>query len=239
MFVAELPALPILITTALVDSINPCAIGVLILLLSTLLALSKEKKKMFIVGMIYIFAVYVTYLVAGIGLLFFLQQFNIAEPLGIAVGALIMVLGLVEIKDFWWYGHGFSLTIPQSKIATIKKYAKKATIPSAIMLGMFVAAVELPCTGGPYLAILLVLQNLGFNSQILAYLMLYNFIFILPLLTIVLLVYYGVSTEKVKEWKASKRKWMRLMMGIVMIVLGVLLILFAKGILSVGVTSVS
>jgi cytochrome c biogenesis protein CcdA len=168
-----------------------------------------------------------------------LQQFNIAEPLGIAVGALIIVLGLVEIKDFWWYGHGFSLTIPASKIETIKKYTKNASIPGAIILGMFVAAVELPCTGGPYLAILLVLQTIGFNSQILGYLMLYNFIFILPLLTIVLLVYYGVSTEKVKEWKTSKRKWMRLLMGIVMIALGVLLILFARGILSVGATTIS
>jgi cytochrome c biogenesis protein CcdA len=231
----ELPALPILITTALIDSVNPCAIGVLILLLSTLLALSKDRKKMFVVGTIYILAVYITYLVAGIGLLFFLQQFNIAEPLGITVGALVIFLGLIEIKDFFWYGHGFSLTIPSSKIATIKKYAKKASIPGAILLGMFVAAVELPCTGGPYLAMILVLENLGFNPLIVGYLMLYNFIFILPLLSILIMVFYGLSTDKIKKWKQSKRKWMRLFIGLVMVALGVLLILYARGIISVGI----
>jgi len=234
----QLPALPILITTALIDSFNPCAIGVLILLLSTMLALSAEKKKMLLVGMIYVLAVYVTYLAAGVGLLYFLQKFNIGELLGVIVGALIIILGLIEVKDFWWYGKGFSLSIPKSKIATIKKYAKKTSVPGAIIMGMFVAAVELPCTGGPYLAILLVLQSIGFNPQILGYLMIYNFIFVLPLLLIILLVYFGVSTAKVKTWKAEKRKWMRLATGIVMIILGVLLILFAKGILSVGATKI-
>ncbi|MDP3916833.1 MAG: GAP family protein [Nanoarchaeota archaeon] len=232
--VAELPALPILITTALVDSVNPCAIGVLILLIATLLGLSKNKKKMFVVGMIYILAVYITYLLAGIGLLFFLQQFNIAEPLGITIGAIIIVLGLVEIKDFWWYGAGFSLTIPKSKIATIKKYAKKASIPGAIVLGMFVAAVELPCTGGPYLAMIMVLESIGLSPSVIGYLMLYNFIFILPLITIVLMVYFGLKVDKIKQWKQDKRKWMRLIMGIIMIALGVLLILYARGVISIG-----
>jgi len=238
MVFADLPAMPILVTTALIDSVNPCAIGVLILLLTTLLSLSKDRKKMLIVGIIYILAVYITYLLAGLGLLLFLQQFNIAEPLGITIGALIIVLGLVEIKDFWWYGQGFSLTIPKSKIATIKKYAKKASIPGAIILGMFVAAVELPCTGGPYLAIIMVLESIGMSPAVVGYLMLYNFIFILPLLTIVLMVYYGVKTDAVKEWKTDKRRWMRLIMGIVMLLLGVLLIMYAKGIISVGTTIV-
>ena len=114
MALTQLPALPILITTALVDSINPCAIGVLVLLISTLLALSDNKKNMIKVGLIYISAVFLTYLLAGIGLLYFIQQFNIAKPLGILVGAIVIFLGLVEIKDFFWYGKGFSLTIPSS-----------------------------------------------------------------------------------------------------------------------------
>ena len=170
MALTQLPALPILITTALVDSINPCAIGVLVLLISTLLALSDNKKNMIKVGLIYISAVFLTYLLAGIGLLYFIQQFNIAKPLGILVGAIVIFLGLVEIKDFFWYGKGFSLTIPSSQVGKIKEYAKKATIPGAIVMGMFVAAVELPCTGGPYLAILTVLESMGMNFKVFWYL---------------------------------------------------------------------
>ena len=107
----SLPTMPVVITTALVDSINPCAIGVLILLIATLISLSKDKKKMLLVGSIYIIAVYITYLLAGLGLLLFLQRFNLAEPIGIFVGGLVIILGLLEIKEFWWYGQGISLQI--------------------------------------------------------------------------------------------------------------------------------
>ena len=206
MALTQLPALPILITTALVDSINPCAIGVLVLLISTLLALSDNKKNMIKVGLIYISAVFLTYLLAGIGLLYFIQQFNIAKPLGILVGAIVIFLGLVEIKDFFWYGKGFSLTIPSSQVGKIKEYAKKATIPGAIVMGMFVAAVELPCTGGPYLAILTVLESMGMNFKVFWYLVLYNLIFVLPLVIILGLVYYGMSAETVKNWKNKQKK---------------------------------
>ena len=232
---AELPALPVVVATGLVDSINPCAIGVLILLIATLLSLSKNKKRMLTIGIIYILAVYITYFVAGIGLLLFIQKFSLAEPISIFVGGLVIIMGLLEIKDFWWYGQGISLHIPKSKIATIKRYSKKASIPGAIVLGIFVAAVELPCTGGPYLAITTILSQVGFTPLVTGYLLLYNLIFVLPLILIVLMVYFGLNVEKVREWKQSKRKWMRLIMGIVMVALGIALILFAMGKISFGV----
>jgi len=229
-----LPAIPVVLATAAIDSINPCAIGVLILLISTLLTLSKDRKKMLWIGIIYIASVYVTYLLAGIGLLYFIQKLNIAEPIGIVVGGLVILLGFVEIKDFWWYGKGFSLHIPQSKIASIKKYVKNASVPGAIVLGIFVSAVELPCTGGPYLAITALLAKMGMSMKVFGYLALYNFIFVLPLIVILLIIYFGGQTSSVKKWKMKYRKWMRLITGIIMIALGVLLILFSKGIINFG-----
>ena len=231
----SLPALPVVITTALVDSINPCAIGVLVLLISTLLVLSKNRNKMLATGIIYILAVYITYFLAGIGLLLFIQRFNLAEPIGIFVGALIIILGLIEIKDFWWYGKGFSLSIPYKRSLQIKEKVKKITIPGAIFLGIFVAAVELPCTGGPYLAITAILAKIGFEPLIIAYLLLYNFIFILPLIVILALVYFGISTKKLETWRKQNRKWMRLITGLVMFCLGILLILFSMNIIKLGV----
>ena len=108
----QLPTLPVVILTALVDSINPCAIGVLILLIGTLLFLSKDKGKMLFTGSIYIIAVYVTYFLAGIGLLFFLQNIGasiidlpllgsiaVANLIGIIVAVIVIIGGLIEVKD--------------------------------------------------------------------------------------------------------------------------------------------
>ena len=108
---------------------------------------------------------------------------------------------------------------------------RHVSAPGAILLGIFVAAVELPCTGGPYLAITTLLARIGFNYTVLSYLLLYNFIFVLPLIIILLLVYFGMKTKDIKKWKQNKRKWMRLFIGIVMLILGILLILFSTGVI--------
>ncbi|HLC55937.1 MAG TPA: GAP family protein [Candidatus Nanoarchaeia archaeon] len=224
---------PVIITTALVDSINPCAIGVLILLISTLLAMSHDKKRMLAVGSIYIAAIYIVYFLAGIGLLLFIQRLNIAQPLSIFVGSLVIILGLIEIKDFFWYGKGISLRISPRYVKYIEKHAKNVTTLSAIILGAFVAAVELPCTGGPYLAITTwIAQSEILPLKALYYLLVYNFIFILPLLIILALVYFGVKVQEIKKWKQEHRRWMRLFIGIILIALGVLLILIAYNVIT-------
>lgn len=230
--ILKLPAIPVVISTALVDSINPCAIGVLILLMSTLLALSHDRKRMLMTGVIYLIAIYITYFLAGIGLLLFIQRFNLAEPIGVIVGVIIIILGLIEIKDFWWYGKGISLTIPHKRSLQIEKMVKKITLPGAILLGVFVAAVELPCTGGPYLAITALLSKIGLDILVVGYLLLYNFIFVLPLIILLLIVYFGASTKKLQKWKQKNRKWMRLITGLVLVGLGILLILFAKNVIA-------
>src|SRR3989338_2257499 len=231
-----LPTWTVVFTTALIDSINPCAIGVLVLLVTTLLGMHKNRHKMLMVGLIYITAVFVTYLAAGFGLLFFIQKLNIAQPLSYIVGSIVIVLGLIEIKDFWWYGQGISLQIPAKRAEQIKKWMDHVTIPGAILLGAFVAAVELPCTGGPYLAITTLLAKLGLSWSIFWLLVVYNFIFVLPLIVILVIVYFGLNPEKVKKWKNTQKKWMRLFMGLVMLALGVLLILWANGTIVIGLT---
>ncbi len=224
-----LPAIPVVLATALVDSVNPCAIGVLVLLIATLLALSRDKRRMLFVGFIYILAVFITYLAAGFGLLIFIQKLNISHQLSLIVGSLVIILGLIELKDFFWYGRGISLSIPASRAKQVKHYIKHVTVPGSILLGIFVAAVELPCTGGPYLAITTLLAKIGFSWAVFWLLVLYNLIFIMPLAVILLLVYFGVNVKGVKAWKEKKKKWMRLLIGLVLIALGALLILWANG----------
>lgn len=227
--------IPIILVTGLIDSINPCAIGMLIFLISTLFALSKNLRRMLLVGVIYISAVYITYFLAGLGLIWFVQKWDIVEEVGLVVGFLIIILGFIELKDFFWYGRGFSLSINPKYIDRIKRMARHATIPGVIALGFFVAAVELPCTGGPYLAITAYLAQHPFDLRRLFLLALYNFIFVLPLIVIVLAVYGGMHIKAIQRWKQDYKKWMRLVTGLLMIALGILLILFSKGAIRIGV----
>lgn len=226
---AYLPTLGTVVTTALIDSINPCAIGVLILLVS-IMVIYKSRREMMFYGLVYILFVFITYLLAGLGILYFLSSIPlyISEYISIFVGLLIVVAGLIEIKDFFWYGRGISLTIPPEKAKQIHTMTRKLTLPAMVILGVFVAGVELPCTGGPYLAILVFLsQNFDFTAFL--WLTLYNIIFVMPLIVILIMVYFGLKIQHLKRWKQNNRSYMRLAAGIILIVLGWLLILIANG----------
>ena len=226
---AYLPTLGTVITTALIDSINPCAIGVLILLIS-IMVVFKTKRELLYYGLIYIFFVFLTYLLAGLGILYFLSSIPLylSEYISIIVGALIVIAGLIEIKDFFWYGQGISLTIPPEKAKQIHEMTKKITLPAMVFLGAFVAGVELPCTGGPYLAILVFLSQ-NFNFTAFLWLIIYNIIFVMPLVVILLMIYFGYKIQHIKRWKQNNRQYMRLATGIILVLLGWLLILIANG----------
>ena len=231
---AYLPTLGTVVTTALIDSINPCAIGVLILLISVMVVY-KSRKDMLFYGMVYIFCVFLTYLLAGLGILYFLSVIPLflTEYISIAVGMLVVIAGLIEIKDFFWYGEGITLSIPPEKAKKINEMTKKFTLPAMIVLGTFVAGVELPCTGGPYLAILVFFsQNFNFTAFLL--LIFYNIIFVGPLIVILLMVYFGYKIQVLKRWKQTNRIYMRLATGIILILLGWLLILIANGTININ-----
>jgi cytochrome c biogenesis protein CcdA len=226
---AHLPTLGLVTVTALVDSINPCAIGVLILLCSVFLSM-RSRRDLLIYGSIYILAIYVTYISAGLGLIYFLNVIPIAvsEYISIFVGGIIIIGGLIEIKDYFWYGQGISLAISPDRAKQIHEMTRKVTLPGVILLGAFVAAVELPCTGGPYLAILLVLSQ-NFNMMAAIMLVWYNIIYVMPLVVILAMVYMGTKIQDIKRWKMRNRTTMRLGIGILLIFLGWLLILIANG----------
>ncbi len=225
----NLPTLGTVIATALIDSINPCAIGVLILLVSVMVVY-KSKKEMLYYGLVYIFFVFFTYLLAGLGILYFLSSIPlfVSEYISIIVGLLIVAAGLIEIKDFFWYGRGITLSIPTEKAKQIHEMTKKITLPAMVFLGAFVAGVELPCTGGPYLAILTFLSQ-NFNLTAFFLLVFYNIIFVGPLIVILLMVYFGYKIQGLKRWKQNNRAYMRLATGAILILLGWLLILIANG----------
>ena len=229
---ATLPTIIAVTVSALVDSINPCAIGVMVLLVSTMLGSGAPRSKLLKYGLVYVFAVFATYLVAGLGLLVGFTSIPIvyAEYLTVAVSLMVIVAGIIEIKDFFWYGKGFSLAIPPERAKQIHDFMQNMSLKAMIPLGAFVSLVELPCTGGPYLAILTVLaQGGGLNWDALLLLLYYNLLFVAPLLLILLSVFFGwKKVQEIKQAKQAGRGWMRLAIGILLVLLGWVLILIAN-----------
>ena len=240
----DLPTITIVVGSALIDSINPCAIGVLILMISVILTGKHSTKRLLALGFAYIFAIFATYLIAGLGLIVFFSEIPIviAEYLSIAVALLVLVGGVLEIKDFFWYGKGPSLQIPAKYAKKIHEYStEKKSLGGVMFLGAFVSAVELPCTGAPYLAIITILkvnfENGLFTADAIAamgLMVLYNFLFVLPLIIILLMVAGGAKISSVKKWKEESKGTMRLFIGLTLIALGWLLILIANGTINFG-----
>lgn len=216
--------IPTLVIAALVDSINPCAFSVLIFLLIYLLALG-ARKRILKVGLTYISVVFVVYFLSGLGLFTLIQTTNLTRIVFNLAAILAIIAGIINIKDFFWYGKGIILSIPESKKLVIERYIHKASIPAAAILGFLVSMFELPCTGGVYLAILGLLADRMTRLEAIPYLIIYNIIFVLPLFLILALVYLGISPEKVEDWRLEKRGLMRLIMGIFMILLGLVMLL--------------
>lgn len=231
----QIPTLITVITTAAIDAINPCAIGVMILMVSAVLAAKQSVRRLILLGSTYIFAVFLAYLLAGFGLLYFLSEIPlfVTEYLSITVGMLIIFAGILEIKDFFWYGKWFSLVIPAYFSKKLHGKASNTTFIGIFLLGLFVSAVELPCTGAPYLAIITLLsQNFDFSAFLL--LVLYNVIFVFPLIIILGLVVSGMEFQRIEFWRHENRGRMRLLIGLLLIFLGWLLIFIANGLINFG-----
>lgn len=215
--------IPALIGGAAIDSINPCAFAVLIFLLGYLLAIGSPKL-ILRVGLVYVGTVFVVYFLAGFGILRALTAFNVAGIIFKIAGVILIFVGLVNVKDFFWYGKGFTLAIPESRKPLIQKYIKKASVPAAVVLGFLVSAFELPCTGGVYIAVLGLLASRETQLSAVPYLLLYNLIFVLPLFIILGFVYFGFSAERMEAWRGKNRRWLRLVLGLGSLALGVLIL---------------
>ncbi|MEM4245221.1 MAG: cytochrome c biogenesis protein [Candidatus Nanoarchaeia archaeon] len=215
----------VVVLAGLTDGINPCAFAVLIFLLTFLIEISSTKRRMIKAGVVYIAAVYVTYFLAGLGLLAAIQVTGLTKIIVKVAAVLAIVMGAINVKDYFWYGKGISLQIPESRKGTIQKWVFRANIPAAIVLGFLVSMFELPCTGGIYLAILAMLANTVTKTTAIYYLLVYNFMFVLPLIIILLAVTFGMKAEHIESWRQKKRNWMRLAMGLVLIGLGLALLL--------------
>jgi cytochrome c biogenesis protein CcdA len=212
----------LVIGSALVDSVNPCAFSVLIFLLVSVVSL-RNRRRILAVGGCYIAAVFCFYLLSGLGLLTLVRISGVSLILAYLGAGVAIVLGLVSVIDVWRNKDDFLLAIPESKKEQINHYIQHATLPAAFMLGILVGIFELPCTGGIYLAILGLVSTNYTLAEGLPYLILYNLIFVLPLVVILLLVAFGLDPERADAWRIRHRRVLRLIVGVAMILLGVVI----------------
>jgi len=219
---AEQLTIPAVIGAAAVDAINPCAFAVLIILMTTILA-TKDRKRALWAGLAFTVSIYISYLLMGVGLFSAIQAAAVSRIFYIVVAILAIIVGLFNLKDYFWYGKWFVMEVPMSWRPKLKSLIRGVTsAPGAFLIGFAVSLFLLPCTSGPYIVILGLLAHATEWSYAMALLLLYNFIFILPMLIITGAIYFGITTtEKAEKWRQGKLKILHLIAGIIILLLGI------------------
>ncbi|MEK7624138.1 MAG: cytochrome c biogenesis protein CcdA [Patescibacteria group bacterium] len=214
--------LPLVGIAALIDSINPCAFGILLLTIAFLLSIGKTRSGILKIGGIYVLGLFTVYILIGLGILQALHLFNTPHFMAKVGAALLIALGGISLISELFPSFPIKLRIPQSAHHKMAELMNKASLPTAFFLGALVGLCEFPCTGGPYLMVLGLLHDQGTYFSGVGYLLLYNLIFILPLAVILLIASESALIEKVKAWKKTETKHMRIWGGIAMIALGII-----------------
>ena len=217
-----------IVSLAAVDAVNPCALAVLTLMLIAILTYNpKQKRNVLLAGLAFTTSVYVIYFLYGLIIIRFFQLVQALTAIRLILYKLLalvaIALGLLQLKDVFWYKPGGLLTeMPMSWRPKVKRMIAGITSPrGAFLVGAFVTIFLLPCTIGPYViagGILSVLELL----KTIPWLLLYNAIFVLPMLAISLLVYLGIAkVEDVAGWKDRNIRKLHGIAGIIMLLLGI------------------
>lgn len=214
-----------LIGAALADAANPCALAVLILLLATVIA-AKGKKYALLSGFMFSLAIFLSYLMMGFGAYKALTILNIGKYLSIGAGILAIVIALANFKDVFWYGKLFIMEVPLSWRPKMKELIRKATSPwSAFGIGFLVSLFLVPCASGPYVAILAKLAEKVDVTRTFFFLVLYNLVFVSPMIIITLIMYFfNTKMSTLENWRQKNLRVMHAVIGTIMLLLGLYLI---------------
>ncbi len=218
-----LPAFTLFI--GLIDGFNPCAMWVLVFLLSVLVNVKDRRKIAAIAGTFVVVSglAYFAFMAAWLSLFMLV---GIARPLQIALGLLALFIGAVNVKDFFFFKKGVTMSIPESPKPGIYDRVRRivtadyiyVAIGLSIVLAVIVNVVELLCTAGlPALYTqILTLQNLPTWKNY-AYLGLYNIGYMFDDSIMVIMFVITLSHRKMRE---TEGRWLKLISGIVVLALG-------------------
>lgn len=214
----------------LLDGFNPCAMWVLVLLLSVLLNL-KSRARLVAVGGTFVAMSGVVYFLFMTAWLNVMLLVSLARPVQIGLGLVAAGMGAVHLKDFVAFRKGVSLSIPESakpglyarmrQILHAKSLA--AALASAVVLAFVVNLVELLCTAGlPAVYTHVLAQHQMPPWRYYGYLVLYNLAYMFDDSLLLAVTVWTLSRKKLDE---SGGRWLKLVSGALMVGLGALLLL--------------
>lgn len=234
------------------DGVNPCAFTVIVFFISFLALQGYRKKELILIGLAFILAVFLTYLGIGLGIFNFFYRFAgfwvVTHLLNIIIGILSIIFGLFAIYDFIIFKktgstEGLILQLPKPIKERIHKvvgffYRKSLQekqerskpalgklVFSALASGFLVSLLEAVCTGQVYLpTISFVLKSTTLKLQALGYLLLYNIMFIVPLIVIFVLALMGTSSQQFSNFLKKHLGLIKILMVILFFGLGAYLL---------------
>ena len=234
----SLPALTLVL--AGLDAFNPCAFFVLLFLLS-MMAHQKSRRRMLLIGGIFVLVSGLMYFAFMAAWLNIFQLFGHLAWVTLAAGALAVFVGAVNVKDFFRFEQGLTLSIPESKKPDLFRRSRAIlnadSLPAMLAATLFLAVAanlyELLCTAGFPMVYtrLLTLADLTPGARY-GYLAAYNLIYVLPLALIVGLFARSLGARKLTE---REGRLLKLMSGVMMLELGALLLFAPDYISRVGV----
>ena len=234
----SLPALTLVL--AGLDAFNPCAFFVLLFLLS-MMAHQKSRSRMLLIGGVFVTISGLMYFAFMAAWLNVFQLFGHLGWVTLAAGALAVLVGVINVKDFFWFERGISLSIPEAQKPDLFRRARAILVaehlPAMLVATAFLAIAanfyELLCTAGFPMVYtrLLTLADLSTGGRY-AYLALYNLIYVLPLAAIVAVFARTLGARKLSE---REGRLLKLLSGLMMLGLGALLLFAPERISQVGI----
>ncbi|PIQ88903.1 MAG: hypothetical protein COV72_06400 [Candidatus Omnitrophica bacterium CG11_big_fil_rev_8_21_14_0_20_42_13] len=245
---SDFSALAIL-SAGLIDGINPCAFTVMVFFVSFLAFTGYRRRDLIVVGILFILSVYITYMLIGLG--FFktirsLESFvRFSHIFYRSIAVFAFVVGTLNIYDFWVYvktknPENVIIKLPfliKRKIQSVirqdfikDKDSNRALVPVALAslsCGFLVSILELFCTGQLYLpAIAFIMKLPDLRARAMFYFLLYNFMFILPLICVFILAFYGFTSSFFERIARKHLAKVKLLTAVIFLGLGVLLLIF-------------
>jgi cytochrome c biogenesis protein CcdA/glutaredoxin-related protein len=215
----------LLLGAAFADAANPCALAVLILLLATVIA-AKGRNHALLSGIMFSLAIFLSYLLMGLSVYKAIGAFGVSKYLSLGVGVLAIVIALANFKDVFWYGKFFIMEVPLSWRPKMQEIIRKATSPwSAFGIGFLVSLFLVPCASGPYVVILGKLAERTDTTKTFVLLMLYNLVFVSPMILITLGMYFfNTKLSKLEKLRRENLRVLHAITGIIMMAVGAYLI---------------
>ena len=136
------------------------------------------------------------------------------------------MLGLINLKDYFFPQFKLGIKLPKVPNEKIKRHLQKATLPTVVLAAFLVGLCSVPCSGGIYAAIIALLASKTTFLTGFLYLLLYNLMFVMPLIILLVLAANPYTLVKFGEWQQKHKRSQKLVMGLFILILGAAILIF-------------